>query len=40
MENCVYRFKDKNNTIIYIGKAIDLKQRLYNHEKLKNYEDI
>lgn len=40
MENCVYRFKDKNNTIIYIGKAIDLKQRLSNHEKLKNYEDI
>ena len=34
MKNCVYRFLNKNNEIIYIGKALDLKQRLKNHNHL------
>ncbi|CEN21235.1 GIY-YIG nuclease family protein [Paraclostridium sordellii] len=40
MENCVYRFKDKYNNIIYIGKALELTSRLFNHEKLKSHENI
>lgn len=34
MENCVYRFLDKENNIIYIGKAKNLKNRLINHKHL------
>lgn len=31
MRNCIYRFLNKNNEIIYIGKAKDLKMRLSHH---------
>lgn len=34
MKNCIYRFLNNNNEIIYIGKAIDLKLRLSNHKHL------
>ena len=34
MKNCVYRFLDKDNNIIYIGKAQDLKNRLNGHNHL------
>lgn len=34
MKNCVYRFLNKNNEVIYIGKASDLKQRMWNHGHL------
>lgn len=34
MKNCVYRFLNKNNEIIYIGKAKDLKNRLNGHTHL------
>ena len=34
LKNCVYRFKDINGQILYIGKAKDLKLRLLNHEHL------
>lgn len=34
MKNCIYRFLNKNNEIIYIGKAKNLKQRLNNHTHL------
>lgn len=30
----VYRFKDKNDNILYVGKTHDLKQRFRNHEHL------
>ena len=30
-EFCVYRFKNKENEIIYVGKTKDLKQRLRSH---------
>lgn len=35
MNNCVYRFIDKDGNIIYIGKAKDLGKRLSNHNHLK-----
>lgn len=31
MKNCVYRFLNKDNEIIYVGKAKNLKQRIHNH---------
>ena len=34
MKNCVYRFLNKNNEIIYIGKAKDLTLRLNSHSHL------
>lgn len=34
MENCVYRFLNINNEIIYIGKAKHLRQRLATHSHL------
>ena len=34
MENCIYRFLNKDNEIIYIGKAKKLKQRLKAHKHL------
>ena len=34
MKNCVYRFLNKDNEVIYIGKAKDLKQRLSSHNHL------
>lgn len=34
LTNCVYRFLDDENEIIYIGKAKNLKTRLNNHEHL------
>ena len=34
MKNCVYRFLNKDNEIIYIGKAKDLKNRLNGHNHL------
>lgn len=42
MKKCIYRFKDECNNIIYIGKALDLKQRLYNHHHLSDncYEEV
>lgn len=30
----VYRFKDKNDNILYVGRTHDLKQRFKNHEHL------
>lgn len=40
--NCVYRFLNSNNEIIYIGKAKDLKNRLNNHAHLPKecYEEV
>lgn len=42
MKNCVYRFLNKDNEIIYIGKAADLKFRIACHIHLskKCYEEI
>ena len=34
MKNCVYRFLNKDNEIIYIGKAKDLDNRIKTHEHL------
>lgn len=34
MENCVYRFLDEYENVIYIGKAKNLKNRLNNHKHL------
>lgn len=34
MKNCVYRFLNKDNEVIYIGKAKDLKLRLRTHSHL------
>lgn len=34
LQNCVYRFLNKNNEVIYIGKAKDLKNRLNGHTHL------
>lgn len=34
MENCIYRFKDEDENIIYVGKAKNLKNRLENHKHL------
>ena len=34
MQNCIYRFLNKDNEIIYIGKAKDLKNRLNSHNHL------
>lgn len=34
MKNCIYRFINKENEIIYIGKAKDLKSRIKNHNHL------
>lgn len=34
MKNCVYRFLNQEGEIIYIGKAKNLKNRLYNHKHL------
>lgn len=36
MKNCVYRFLNKENKIIYIGKAKNLKSRLSGHNHLSN----
>ena len=33
MKNCVYRFVNENNEIIYIGKAKDLRNRINNKVK-------
>lgn len=33
-ENCVYRFLNKCNEVIYVGKAKDLENRLYGHNHL------
>lgn len=33
-KNCIYRFLNKDNEIIYIGKAKDLKQRISSHTHL------
>ena len=42
LKNCVYRFLDKNNNIIYVGKAKNLKSRLNSHNHLseKCYDEI
>lgn len=42
MENCVYRFLNKKNEIIYIGKATNLRNRLANHNHLPKqcYDEI
>lgn len=34
MKNCIYKFLNKENEIIYIGKAKNLKNRLRNHNHL------
>lgn len=34
VKNCVYRFLNKDDEVIYIGKARNLKNRLYNHKHL------
>ena len=34
MKNCVYRFLNKDNEIIYIGKTKDLDNRIKTHEHL------
>lgn len=34
MKNCVYRFLNKDNKVIYVGKAKDLKSRLNRHTHL------
>lgn len=34
LDNCIYRFLDKNNEVIYIGKARKLIQRINNHSHL------
>lgn len=34
MNNCIYRFINRDNEIIYIGKAKDLNKRLNNHNHL------
>ena len=34
MRNCVYRFLNKDNKVIYVGKAKDLKSRILNHKHL------
>ena len=34
MKNCVYRFLNKDNEVIYIGKAKDLESRIKTHEHL------
>lgn len=34
MENCIYRFLDRNENIIYIGKAKNLEKRLKRHRHL------
>ena len=34
MKNCVYRFLNEENKIIYIGKAVNLKSRIANHNHL------
>jgi excinuclease UvrABC nuclease subunit len=34
MKNCVYRFVNENNEIIYIGKAKDLRNRINTHNHL------
>lgn len=34
MKNCVYRFLDKDRNILYIGKAIDLENRISKHNHL------
>ena len=36
MKNCVYRFINSGEEIIYVGKAKDLKNRLMNHTHLSN----
>lgn len=35
LKNCVYRFIGRDNNLIYIGKAKNLKTRLNNHNHLK-----
>ena len=42
MKNCVYRFINKENEIIYIGKSKNLEKRLKGHDHLPNkcYEEI
>lgn len=41
MKNCVYRFLNKDNEIIYIGKAADLNKRIscHNHLPKECYEE-
>ena len=36
MKNCIYRFLDEDENIIYIGKAKDLKKRLEGHNHLSD----
>ena len=42
MNNCIYRFKNKENKIIYIGKAKELNKRLNTHTHLPKecYEEL
>lgn len=42
MKNYVYRFKDKNENIIYIGKTTDINYRIKFHNHLDNkcYEEV
>ena len=42
MTNCIYRFKNENQEVIYIGKTIDLNNRIRRHKHLddKCYEEI
>ena len=36
MKNCVYKFINRDNEVIYIGKAKDLKSRFSNHNHLSD----
>ena len=42
MKNYIYRFKNKNQEVIYIGKTIDLENRIKKHKHLENkcYEEV
>ena len=42
IENCIYKFLNKNNEVIYVGKAKTLKARLSAHCHLssKQYEEV
>ena len=42
MKNCIYKFINRDNEVIYIGKAKDLKNRLINHKHLPKecYEEL
>lgn len=42
MKNYIYRFKNENQEVIYIGKTIDLENRIKKHKHLddKCYEEV